>query len=540
MRGVDPAQITLGLARANLERLESYPGNSTPWRCRCLTCGEEVTPTWSNLQRGQGGCKYCAGSAVTPAVRLRVMRGGGADPVDPYPGRNSLPWPSRCRVCGHSIAPTYSNVQKGQGACKFCAGRAVVPVEAEQVMCDSGLQPLEPYPGSNSTPWRCVCTQCGAFTNPRFGNIRAGQGGCAACAGKVVDVGAVIAEMKRAGVTTLQPYPGANAAWLSRCDQCQRTVTPRLGNIRAGQGGCKFCGKVAVDPDEAARQMLEHDLLPMVPYPGSGEPWPCECTRCHREVQPRWDDVRQGGRGCPSCAPNTPIDPAAAYQLMQDYGLTPLDAFPGANLAWRCRCKTCGQTVAPSFASVRGGSAACRYCSGHSVDTAAAVQVMNEAGLRPLELFPGADVAWRSQCMKCRNEVNPRWSNVRLRGRGCVFCAEWGFDRIGPSVLYLIEDTARDVRKIGVTGLATTRLGIWGRRGWDISRVWEFSTGAAASWVEQAVLTWWRKTLSLPAKLGGEDGWTETVDANSITAEQVVQYVDGLRLSFEPASAVGV
>ncbi len=315
-RYVDPTQIAMALARASLESLEPYPGSSTPWRCRCLTCGEEVTPTWSNLQRGQGGCKYCAGSGVPPAVRIRVMRNAGADPEGPYPGRNNLPWPARCLRCGRLVAPHYSNVQRGQGACKYCARRGVVPGEAEQFMRDSGLQPLEPYPGSGS-PWRCVCSRCGAFTRPRYANIRSGEGGCAACAGRVVDVDAVVAEMKRADVTPLEPYPGANVPWLSRCDRCQRTVTPRLGNVRVGQGGCKFCGHVAVDPEEAARRMLERQLLPLVPYPGSGEPWRCECTRCGREVGPRWDDIQQGGGGCPYCAPNAPIDPAMANQLMQ-------------------------------------------------------------------------------------------------------------------------------------------------------------------------------------------------------------------------------
>ena len=524
-RRVDPATIALTLDRARLEPLQAYPGNSTPWLCRCLVCGEEVTPTWSNLQRGQGGCRFCAGSDVPPAVRLRVMRDGGANPTEPYPGRNNLPWRSDCLQCGRQIAPVYSNVQRGQRACKYCAKRGVETSEAEQVMRDAGLQPIEPYPGSGS-PWRCICTRCGADTSPRYGNIRSGQGGCAACAGKLPDLDAVVAEMKRAGVTPLQPYPGANTPWLSRCVRCRRTVTPRLGNIRIGQGACKFCAQVAVDPDDAARRMVERQLLPLVPYPGSGEPWRCECIRCGREVSPRWDDVKAGGGGCLYCAPNAAIDPDAASHVMTDAGATPLDSFPGSNRPWRCRCETCGRTVSPTFASVRGGSAPCGFCSGHRVDAAEAVRVMNAAGLRPMDPYPGSDVPWRSHCEVCRNEVTPRWSNVRHRGRGCIFCAAWGTDYSAPSVLYLIEDPSRGVRKIGIAGLITTRLAIWRRRGWTVSNTWNFPTGADAYRIEQAVITWWRHTLGLPSKVRGEDGWTETVDAGSVASEQVVDYVN--------------
>ncbi len=283
--------------------------------------------------------------------------------------------------------------------------------------------------------------------------------------------------------------------------------------------------------------MLEHQLLPLVPYPGSGEPWRCECTRCDREVGPRWDDIQQGGGGCPYCAPNAPIDPATADQLMRDNDLAPLDPFPGAGRPWRCQCKTCGRTVTPSYASVHGGSAPCRYCSGHTLDAADAVQVMNAAGLRPLEPYPGSAVPWRSHCEVCRNEVTPRWSNVRHRGRGCVFCAAWGTDYSALAVLYLIEDTARHVRKIGIAGLTTTRLAVWGRRGWHVSKTWDFPTGAAAYRVEQAVITWWRRTLCLTPKVVDEDGWTETVDADSVTSEQVVSYVDVLLFGSNPVEA---
>lgn len=45
---------------ANLQPLDPYGKALAPWRCRCLTCGREVTPSLVNVRRGQGGCMWCA------------------------------------------------------------------------------------------------------------------------------------------------------------------------------------------------------------------------------------------------------------------------------------------------------------------------------------------------------------------------------------------------------------------------------------------------------------------------------------------------
>jgi hypothetical protein len=44
----------------NLKPLEAFPGAAKKWKCLCLTCNREVTPMYTSIQRGQGGCKFCA------------------------------------------------------------------------------------------------------------------------------------------------------------------------------------------------------------------------------------------------------------------------------------------------------------------------------------------------------------------------------------------------------------------------------------------------------------------------------------------------
>jgi len=51
--------------------LEPYPGGHEPWRCQCQTCDQEVTPRYSSIQQGGGGCASCANygfDPVAPAV----------------------------------------------------------------------------------------------------------------------------------------------------------------------------------------------------------------------------------------------------------------------------------------------------------------------------------------------------------------------------------------------------------------------------------------------------------------------------------------
>jgi hypothetical protein len=48
------------MVAANLEPLVEYPGAAIPWESRCLKCQRIVTPRYSQLAYGIGGCKFCA------------------------------------------------------------------------------------------------------------------------------------------------------------------------------------------------------------------------------------------------------------------------------------------------------------------------------------------------------------------------------------------------------------------------------------------------------------------------------------------------
>jgi hypothetical protein len=58
-RQVDPKVAAAVMRAVNLEPLVPYPTSGKPWLCRCLVCGEHVTPTYDNVKAGVGGCRPC-------------------------------------------------------------------------------------------------------------------------------------------------------------------------------------------------------------------------------------------------------------------------------------------------------------------------------------------------------------------------------------------------------------------------------------------------------------------------------------------------
>ncbi|MFF7362332.1 hypothetical protein [Streptomyces sp. NPDC008125] len=166
---------------AGLEPLEPYPGSGTPWRCRCTTCGSETTPTYSNVNGGSSGCRFCAFNSVNDESASAEMRTAGFEPLEPYPGRTTDRWRCRCS-CGTEVAMRLSSIRSGTVGCKKCprAGGRTEPAKAAAEAHAAGFEPLEPYPGKTTDRWRCRCL-CGADATLTLTSIRGGRTGCEKC-----------------------------------------------------------------------------------------------------------------------------------------------------------------------------------------------------------------------------------------------------------------------------------------------------------------------------------------------------------------------
>lgn len=245
----DSDQAVIEMRAAGGEPLEPYPGSKNPWKCRCLSCGREISPTLGNARK-QGPCRACGIEKMKKAQRLnddvahKVMLESGLEPLDPYVNTGA-PWRCRCLTCGEECFPTVDGVKRGSG-CPVCgherqAAKARTP-EAVAIarMRAGGYEPLEPYPGNKDKRWRCLCLGCGREVSPTMGNVHHGKR-CPWCAGQRIDGDEAAAEMRSLGAEPLEPYPGKNSKpWRCRCTKCGQEITPTFSNARRFSP-CRYC-----------------------------------------------------------------------------------------------------------------------------------------------------------------------------------------------------------------------------------------------------------------------------------------------------------
>jgi hypothetical protein len=476
---------------ARLEPLVEYPGSGERWRCRCLDCGRNVTPTYGNVLQGHSGCAFCSGARVNPADALRAMREAGLEPLVPFPGA-TFPWPSQCAAEGHRVSPRLASVRRGRG-CNRCGELRTGDKlrtnsdEAVELMLASGWEPLEPY-RTVSEPWRSLCKSCGREGAPTYGSIKAGNSsGCRRCGLKRAFAAAraaveeeAVGEMMAARLRPVEPFPGVATPWRSVCLTHGHEVSPQLSSVRQGRG-CNRCGyieaarKMQIPADEAAAAMRERSVEPLEPYPGSKDAkWRCQCTRCDTEIRTTYGDVvHSGGTGCVACGRRQ-----AARALMRD--------------------------------------------------SAEAAAVMHAANLGPLDPYPGTGKPWRSRCLTCSEEVAPHFSSV-LNGGGCRYCAPYGIDLTKPSSVYLFRHDRHRALKIGITNDRIERLIEHEREGWTLIDLWSFDLGSDAHDVEQIVLDAWDDyEHAVTADDMPQSGYTETVSMDDVSVVEAVTLIEGL------------
>lgn len=361
------------------------------------------------------------------------------------------------------------------------------------------------------------------------------------------------AEMVQRGVTPLEPYPGSNKPWRCKCQNCGSEVTPRFYTVvQAGKGGCNFCAKrnaalyrkqeTEIKALEMAAKLL---LKPLEKYPGAHGSWTLECLRCGT-VSTKKAHAVTSGKGCLKCNAGSygrqkkELASAPAVAAMRRANLLPLVPYPGSHSPWTSLCQTCGQIVSPRASGIvsgnQGGCTNCgrvRSAASRSISEVDAIKILATAQAKPLESFPGANIPWKSLCLKCGLTVSPRLSNLK-RGHGaCKRCALVGsdssFDYFGEAIFYLVENKKLRAMKIGIAGKTTKRLAAHKHQGWTTLQQVETPYGYQAWYAEGKVLAWLRSEKGLPAfvdeKWMPQGGFTETFEFGKISQEEVWERV---------------
>lgn len=199
------------------------------------------------------------------------------------------------------------------------------------------------------------------------------------------------------------------------------------------------------------------------------------------------------------------MDPNLAIQVMLEAGLKPLVKYPGSGIPWKCRCMACKRVVTPQYRNVKSGHKGCRSCAHTRVTAGIAEQVMRGVDFKPLEPYPGDTKAkWRCKCLRCKVISTPRYVTA-LNGKRCGRCAGFGFNPNESALVYVLENCRLSSIKIGITKVNGNRLKMFADAGWRTVETYFFEHGHEARSVEGAVLRRIRKDLQLPPHLTKSD-----------------------------------
>ena len=114
------AEVRAFLKTKGFRMLGNYVDSGTPINAIHITCGKKAMPTYNALRRGRVNCGYCSGKHVEPLDAIKFMKANGYIPQEEYTYSTS-PWKCIHKKCGNITKPTYNNIKRGLGGCRFCA-----------------------------------------------------------------------------------------------------------------------------------------------------------------------------------------------------------------------------------------------------------------------------------------------------------------------------------------------------------------------------------------------------------------------------------
>ena len=255
---VDPADAKKLMEKAGFKTLVPYPGGNKPWKSQCLKCKKVFSPQYTSIKLGFG-CKYCAHKAVDPKDAIASMKARGFKVLENFPGATK-PWLVECINCKKTFKTRFQSLNTING-CRYCSGVAVDETDLLAKLKELKLKPLEKYKSAKN-PWKCKCLVCNHIVQPTWSRINAGRGHCAYCAQRRVDIPEALKFMKSLKLKPLVDFPGNNKRWKCKCLQCGLEANPRWSDLRQGQGGCSNCADYGLNYAKPGYiYLITHDKL---------------------------------------------------------------------------------------------------------------------------------------------------------------------------------------------------------------------------------------------------------------------------------------
>lgn len=300
--------------------------------------------------------------------------------------------------------------------------------------------PLEKY-SNVATPWLVRCNSCSNEFRLKLNNYRTRYkenppNGCPKCLKRPVrtDEEDAFKEMKKAGLTPLEPFSKVIAKWRYRCDKCFNESVTTLHKVRQGNG-CPYCAGVKVDPVIVSRKMEQAGLIPLEPYMSNTAKWRVHHKACGNDVVTTWHEVQSGQGGCGICRYEkismklrTPED--EAIRIMREAGGEPLEKFKSTHKKWKIKCIKCGETSSPILSNIKKGQGVCMFCRPKSpvVTESKALDFIAGKKLKPLEPYKSAQSRWMLKCEICGKSNQYVYSWMKSGDYGCVYCSKHKLD----------------------------------------------------------------------------------------------------------------
>jgi hypothetical protein len=514
------------MLEAGFEPLDPFVNAQTNWRSKCIKCEMESSPRFSHVVNKGTGCRFCSSNKISETDATDLMKSGGFDPLEPYPGAQR-PWLCRCLTCGLESKPTFAGVKHLGAGCKFCNRNQLSKNEIETRLDLQKLKLQGSYVSSR-VAMELHCLNCNFDFSATLKQIKNVIVPCPNCRelANLEFANEAARFMRSAGLEPLTTYVNNSTPWESTCLNCKRTVKPSFSSIRSGHSGCGYCAKVKVDEEVAIQVMEAAQLHPLDPFVSSKAKWRCLCLECGGEVYPRFANISSGNGGCTPCGTRRraglrTMDEEVARSFMIEAGIDPIEPYVNSATKWKSKCLKCSKIIFPMLNTIRNGDGGCKHCAKNYVEPAEARKLMIQHGFEPLVDYPGAGTGWLSRHSSCGREVAPMYSSIKSGG-GCKFCTNKGFQFHLPGYLYLITNDSLNAHKIGVatSEIKQDRLKVHVRHGWMLYRKLHFDLGNDAYQLEQSMLNWLRNDKNLsPAVLQEnmpQGGWSETFSSDEI------------------------
>ncbi len=480
-RPPSPTKIAEVMRAANLHMVGPYETSKLPIECTCLQCGQTIYKSYNNISTSGFGCSDCRKRDKVRKPRLahdvilsRLLEKNLRTDEQVY--TVDQVFEAVCISCGTPLEISIHRLKRIKG-CKICTKGSMVrmpKLEALEIMEAAEFRPLE-------------------------------------------------------------EFRSVNATWKSECLKCGKISSPSLKTVKNLGAKCRYCRGVKLTEDDAILDMQAVGLTPLEGYVSSKSPWRCKCNSCGREVIVMHSKAKHRGQGCSYCNDVRPLDDLDLLSIEIDKAgyklINPLSRVQGSNKAIH---NLCGRTVVINTTSFKKGRG-CKWCAPNPpIDPETAQQIMINAGYIPKEPFSTGASKWSSLHVPCGNTVSPTFKQIRAGKGGCRYCANWGFNYGDLANVYLITHVSFGAHKIGISNpnkdKSVDRISRHKKNGWQVVKVWNFKEGKSAHNVETEIFRHLRNVLNIGPYLTKSDmtydGHTETISAQEIEIQSLIEIVE--------------